>query len=163
MNTLKKLTLVLLLALTPATLYAADLSVTAVSIASTETVTRQVQFGESTSSNLLGAVYQKASDGKYYLCDADDPNNIPGALASGVVIAGAGADAYGLIALRGPVNVTLTSGTLDTTTAFFTSDTAGGVRPIADLDSDDYVCFLGMATSGTVFDVSIKKFGHQLP
>lgn len=163
-NYFKGILVALIMLLPSAWVLSADLSVTAVGLASQSTRYEQVQFGDDTSSAPFAAVYRDASDNKYYLCDADDPNGQPDkAMADGVVLVGAAADGYGQIVTSGPVTVTLSSGTLDASTTYFTSDTAGGVRPQADLDPNDFTCLLGMPTSTTVFDVSIKPFGHQQP
>ena len=46
--------------------------------------------------------------------------------------------------------------TLTPGTAYFLSDAAGGICPLADVGSGEYVCQLGIAKSATVLAVDIQ-------
>lgn len=49
------------------------------------------------------------------------------------------------------MGVTMTAGL-----AYYLSDTPGGMCPVADIGSGEYVCLLGLAASTTVFNVDIQ-------
>lgn len=55
------------------------------------------------------------------------------------------------------IGATLTAGT-----AYYLSDTAGGICPLADVGSGEYVCLLGLAKSTTVLTVDIQYPGVAL-
>jgi hypothetical protein len=59
----------------------------------------------------------------------------------------------------GPLTVgaTMTAGV-----AYYLSDTAGGICPVADLATGEYPSVLGIATSTTVLNVNIQTSGVAL-
>jgi hypothetical protein len=67
-------------------------------------------------------------------------------------------------ALNQPVNV-LTSGdvtigaTLTPNIAYYLSDTPGGICPIADVGTGEYLCLIGLAKSATVLSIGIEATG----
>ena len=79
--------------------------------------------------------------------------------ARGIALNGA-SDGQPLAVLTdGPVTIgaTLTAGV-----AYYLSDTPGGICPVADIGTGEYSVFLGLATSTSVLDVSIKARGVAL-
>ena len=55
------------------------------------------------------------------------------------------------------IGATLTAGT-----AYYLSDTAGGICPLADVGAGEYVCLIGMAKSTSVLAVDIQYPGVSL-
>ncbi|MEN6535645.1 MAG: hypothetical protein ABFD89_18420 [Bryobacteraceae bacterium] len=53
-------------------------------------------------------------------------------------------------------------GTLTAGVAYYLSDTPGGICPVADIGTGEYVCLLGIALSATVLDVDIHYSGVAL-
>lgn len=114
-------------------------------------VISQVQYGETISAGM--PVYQDASTLKYLKCDADA--SLAASVARGIAQEGGILDDYKLIQTGGPINVgaTLTQGE-----AYYVSDTAGGIKPHADLGTGDYITLLGHAISTSVLDMAIKAY-----
>lgn len=105
----------------------ADLIITAanVHIHDTTTITRTVQFGETMTAGQ--GCYLKSSDQKYWKADATTAS---GAFAAkGIVMVGAVADGYGIIAESGPVDV---GAALTVGVPYIVSETGGGIAPAAD-------------------------------
>jgi hypothetical protein len=46
---------------------------------------------------------------------------------------------------------------------YLVSDTAGGIMPVADRDTGDYVTRLGTASSATQLDLAIEATGIVVP
>lgn len=98
------------------------------------------------------AVYLDATTGKWALADADSAT-VAQRRAAGIALNGA--------ALNQPIKV-LTSGdvtigaTVTAGVAYYLSGTAGGICPVADIGTGEYVCLIGIATSATVIRVGIQ-------
>lgn len=126
----------------------ADISITAASVkpgASTTTLQR-VQYGATITQGQ--AVYPDDTDSnKYKLADADVAAS---ALAGGIAITPGVANDYGFVATLGPVNM---GATLAVGQTYVVSTTAGGVCPLSDLASGDYVRILGQATTTALLDL----------
>lgn len=91
------------------------------------------------------AVYRDATTGKWMLADNNSPT-LPARVASGIALSGA--------ALNQPVHVatggTVAAGaTLTPGTAYFLSDTPGGICPFADLATGENSMIVGIAVSAT--------------
>lgn len=54
-------------------------------------------------------------------------------------------------------------GTLVAGTAYYLSDTPGGIAPVADVGTGEYPTILGIATSTTVLKLKIQESGVALP
>lgn len=118
----------------------ADLSITAANVRSkSNTVTQLVQFGEAVTPGQ--AVYVSSS--KYYKADADDANKYA---ATAIAMSNASADDYGLIAVKGSINI---GAVTVEGTVYVVSDTAGGIKPTADLAAGDYTTILMVATDAS--------------
>lgn len=137
---------------------AADLSITPanVKVLGLTAQYRTVQYGETVTAGQ--AVYKKAADGKYW--KADNDVDAATATVAGIAYTGGAADGYGVIIVSGPMDLgaTLTAGTY-----YVLSSTAGGICPIADLTSSDYIVPLGVATTTGRILVDISNTGEQKP
>lgn len=135
----------------------ADITITAASVLSGAGAT--IEKGTAGATVTAGqAVYKAASDSKFKLADSNH--------ATAEV-----KEPYG-IALNGasdgqPLSV-LTAGlitigaTLVAGTAYYLSETPGGIQPAADLATGEKVSQIGIATSTTVMTVRIIKSGVTL-
>lgn len=83
------------------------------------------------------------------------------AATEGIAITPGVDDGFGLIATAG--SIVLVGATLVVGTVYITSDTAGGIRPIADVDSGDWVTILGVASTTTTLDLDIQRSAVQVP
>ena len=134
----------------------ADVTQTAANVHANGATTQasRVQFGETVTNG--NVVYLK-SDTKYWKCDADASEEA--ATAAGIVISANVADGYGYIQTSGPIDV---GGTLTAGVAYVASDTAGGIKPSADLGAGDYISHLGYATAADKLELAIKNHGVSL-
>lgn len=134
----------------------ADLTITATSVvAGSSATTTNGILGETVTA---GQAVYKAADGLYYKAD----NNSATALArqaTGIALNGGAINQPVPVLTAGPITIgaTVTAGV-----AYYLSDTAGGICPVADLGAGEYPCLLGMATSTTVIDVKIQYPGVSL-
>lgn len=101
------------------------------------------------------AVYKSSSTNKWMLADANSAT-VEARTATGIALNGA--------ALNQPVRVhksgDLTmNAVLTANVPYFLSDTPGGIAPIADVGSGEYLCQLGIAKSTTVLAVRIQATG----
>lgn len=135
----------------------ADLTITAASVVAGDGST--VVSGTAGVTITAGqAVYKDSTTGKYALADSDS-DTAAAKRAVGIALNGA--------ALNQPIKV-LTAGaitigaTLTAGTAYYLSDTAGGICPVADIGSGENVCLLGLAASASVLNVDIQNPGVTL-
>lgn len=137
---------------------ATDLVITAanVKIGGASAKTQDVVFGETVTNGQ--PVYLKASDGKYYKADNDASEAT--AEARGIALVGNSADGYGIIVTSGPIYIGATTAA---GMNYVVSSTAGGIAPVADLGSNDYITSLGHAISTTVIYVDIRAYAVQVP
>lgn len=135
----------------------ADLTITAANVAvEKEGATLiSVTFGEATTAGQ--SVYRNSTDSKYYLTDADLSRQA--AEVRGIVHTGGAADAVGLIVTSGPMDVgaTLTAGQ-----AYAASGTPGGIMPIDDWASGDWLSTLGVAEASDSLIVRPRAEGVQI-
>jgi hypothetical protein len=135
----------------------ADLTITAANVvAGSGAKTEQGTAGAAI--NAGQAVYRDATTGKYLLAD----NNSATAAAReprGLALNGASNGQPLSIITRGPVTI---GATLSAGVAYYLSDTAGGICPVADLASGEYPSIIGIATSTTVLNVNIQSAGVAL-
>lgn len=137
---------------------ATDLTITAanVKVGGSSAVIEQVTYGEAVTAGQ--PVYLKDSDGLYYKADNDASSET--AEVRGIALVGNSTSGVGVIVTRGPITIgaTVTAGM-----NYVASSTAGGIAPVADLGSNDYITSLGHAISTTVLYVDIKAYGVQVP
>lgn len=129
----------------------ADLTITAANVVAGENSTqKQRSAGETITAGK--AVYLSSATKKYMLADSNS-GTAEARKATGIALNGA--------SLNQPITVhefgDLTLGaTLTPGTAYYLSDTPGGICPLADVGSGEYVCQLGIAKSATVLAVNIQ-------
>lgn len=129
----------------------ADVSgITAVRVTD-NTQLRTVQYGATISAGQT--LYIDTADNEYKLADADDTSLDAG---RGIAITPGIDGGAGLIATGG--NIVLVGATLAIGTAYYLSDTAGGIKPAADLTTGDNVVLLGVASTATQLDLAIRDF-----
>ena len=126
----------------------ADLSsITAVRPTS-NTQTRLVQYGATIA---VGQPLYLATTGKYLLSDA---NASATAAAATVIAITPGVDTgYGIVAAAG--SIILVGTTMVVGTTYLASRNAGGIMPVSDRATGDYVTTLGTASTATQLDLSI--------
>lgn len=129
----------------------ADITVTAASVtAGSDSTTVSGTAGVTITAGQ--AVYLDSTTGKYALADSNSATAAQ-RRAGGIALNGA--------ALNQPIKV-LTSGditigaTVTAGVAYYLSDTPGGICPVADIGSGEYVNLIGIATSATVIRVGIQ-------
>lgn len=137
----------------------ADLTQTAANVAinTDSTDVSVVQAGESVTQGM--PVYLKASDGKYYQCDADASEDT--AEAKGIALTPASADGYFVMA--GPDGGVNLGATLTVGETYVISATKGAIAPVGDLITGDYVTQLGIATTASNLKLNINISGVQVP
>lgn len=98
------------------------------------------------------AVYLSSTTNRWMLADSN--SGTPEARrATGVALNGASAGQPVAVQKGGDITIgaTLTAGT-----AYYLSDTAGGICPVADVGSGEYVCLIGLARSASVLAIGIQ-------
>jgi hypothetical protein len=131
----------------------ADLSVTAASVAigASTTPTRVVQYGEAVTQGQ--PLYRNATDGKRYRCDAND--GVAKAAVAEIALTPGAADAYGLVALPSSTpgqSLVNLGATLAVGTVYAVSANVGGIAPIGDITSTQFVSVIGIATTTALLD-----------
>ena len=119
------------------------------------TQTRTVQYGATIAA---GQPIVKSGT-KYVLADADASAVL--AAAEGIAMTPGVNDGYGIMATGGSIILVGTTMTVGET--YLVSDTAGGIMPVADRDTGDYVTRLGTASSATQLDLAIEATGIVVP
>lgn len=130
----------------------ADLVITAASVAggSNANIDRSGSFGEAVTSGQ--AVYKSGTTQKWMKADSNSVT--PEARqAIGIALNGGALDQPVAVLKSGDITIgaTLTPGT-----AYYLSDTPGGICPLADVGTGEYVCEIGLAKSTSVLAVNIQ-------
>lgn len=121
--------------------------------------------GASKSSGIAGetiaqgkAVYLNSTTKKYMLADSNSAT-AEARQATGIALNGASLNQPINVQRSGPITIgaTLTPGT-----AYYLSDTPGGICPFADIGAGEYVCLIGLASSASVLSVNIQYPGVSL-
>jgi hypothetical protein len=127
----------------------ADLSITAANVVAGSGATKE--SGVAGATITAGqAVYKDASDGgKFKLADNDSAT---AAVRSfyGIALHGASSGQPLTVLKEGPITI---GATVAVGTVYMTSSTAGGIAPVADAATGDYVTVIGIGTSTTVIEV----------
>jgi hypothetical protein len=129
----------------------ADLSVTAASVVAGSNAEKESGLaGETITAGQ--PVYKSPPTGKYMKADSNSAT-AAARQARGIALNGAALDQPLTIAKSGDVTIgaTLTAGV-----AYYLSDTAGGICPVADVGSGEYVCLLGLAKTVSILTVDIQ-------
>ena len=103
-------------------------------------------------------VYLDTSTNRYRLADsnaATEAARIP----RGIALNGAATDQPLTIQTTGDIAI---GATLVEGTAYYLSDTPGGIAPRADIGAGEYVCLIGLAKSTSVLGVNIQYSGVSL-
>lgn len=133
----------------------ADLSITAANVAAGAGA--QIDAGTAGATITAGqAVYLDSTTKKYLLADS---NGTGTRTPSGFALNGASNNQPLSVLRSGPITI---GATLAPGTAYYLSDTPGGVCPVADVASGENVVLLGLATSASVLKVDIQASGVTL-
>lgn len=151
------LTCAALLLGTAAPAFAADLSITAASVA--KGTNAVIEHGTAGATITAGqAVYFDSAAGTWKL--ADD-NSATAAARSPKGFALNGAASGQPLTVHKSGNITI-GATLTAGVAYYLSDTPGGICPVADLTTGEYPTIVGIATSTTVLKVQFLESGVAL-
>lgn len=137
----------------------ADLTITAAQVLkSTGAVVETGNAGETITQGQ--SVYRKAADKEIYKADA----NVTAAEAAAVGIALNSAADGQPIKFQTDGSITLGAGAAPVEgTVYVVSATAGGIAPVADLVSTNYVTTLGVGNGSNGIDMILKATGSQVP
>jgi hypothetical protein len=129
----------------------ADLSITAANVvAGAGAVTENGSAGEAVTAGQ--PVYKDPTSNKYMKADSNSAT-VAARQARGIALNGAALDQPLVIHRAGDITLgaVLTPGT-----AYYLSDAPGGICPLADVGTGEYVCQLGIAKSASVLAVNIQ-------
>lgn len=135
----------------------ADLVITAANVvAGADASIADGQAGEAITAGK--AVYKSSTTKKWMLADSNSAT-AEARQAKGIALNGASLNQPVTVLTGGSVTIgaALTAGT-----AYYLSDTPGGICPIADVGAGEYVCLLGLAASASVLNVNIQFPGVSL-
>lgn len=133
-----------------------DISITAANVLKgTNAVTENGHAGETITAGQ--AVYLDATTNKYKLADANGAAALR--VPRGIALNGASDGQPLQVQTRGSIAIgaTLTAGV-----TYYLSSDPGGICPLADVGSGEYVCIIGIATSTSVLALGINASGATL-
>ena len=128
-----------------------DLSITAANVIAGSDAVRE--NGTSGATITAGqAVYKSSSTGRYLLAD-NNSATVEARRASAIALNGASDGQPITVQRAGDITIgaMMTAGV-----AYYLSDTAGGICPVADVGSGEYVCLIGIAKSTSVLAIGIQ-------
>lgn len=135
----------------------ADLSITAANVvASSSAKRKQGVAGETIAAGK--SVYLNSTSKKWMLADSNS-GTAEARISGGVALNGASLDQPLVIAYDGDVTI---GATLVAGTAYYQSETAGGIQPQGDLGSGENVCLIGIAKSASVLAIGIQNVSVTL-
>lgn len=135
----------------------ADLTVTAASVLpGSNAAVVQGTAGETITAGKV--VYQSSTTKKWMLADS---NSATAEVRQAQGIALNGASLNQPISVQKSGDIT-TGATMTAGVALYLSDTPGGICPVADVGSGEYVCLLGVTKSTTVLALDIQYSGVAL-
>lgn len=129
----------------------ADLVITAASVVAGENATKKEGLaGEAITAGQT--VYLSSTTRKWMKADSNSAT-AEAREAIGIALNGAALNQPLEVQTKGQITIgaALTAGT-----AYYLSDTAGGICPLADVGSGEYVCQLGLASSTSVLDLDVQ-------
>ncbi len=135
----------------------ADLTITAANVvAGVNAVKKDGIAGEAITAGK--AVYQASATKKWMLADSNSAT-AEARKAIGIALNGAALNQPIAVQTSGDITIgaTLTAGD-----ALYLSDTPGGICPLADVGSGEFVCQLGLAKSTTVLALAVQFPGVSL-
>lgn len=130
-----------------------DLSITPANTVTVNGTTEQGLAGETITAGM--AVYLDASSGKYLKSDSNSAT-VAARGVRGVALNGASLNQP--LAVQRTGDVTL-GATLVANTSYYLSDTPGGICPLADVGTGEYLTLMGVAISTTVLRLGILSTG----
>ena len=137
--------------------YAVDLSITPASVTTTSTSFKDITAGATITAGQ--AIYQDSTDNeKGKLADANDTS--AKAVVVGIALHGAASGQPLRIQTGG--NITI-GATVTVGKVYVLSETAGGIKPIDDIDMSDYVTVIGVGTTSAIIKMNITVSGVQVP
>lgn len=104
------------------------------------------------------AVYLSSTTGKWMLADSNSAT-VEARRAGGIALNGASLNQPITVHKAGDITI---GAAIVAGTAYFLSDTPGGICVLADVGSGEYICQLGLAKSTTVLAVAIQFPGVAL-
>lgn len=129
----------------------ADIAITAASVISgSGAVFKDGTAGEAVTAGKVG--YFNTSTRRWMLADADSAT-VQARKAIGVFLNSAGTGQPVKVQTEGPITI---GGTLTAGVGYYLSGTAGGICPVADVGTGEYVCLLGLAISTTVLNLDVQ-------
>lgn len=134
----------------------ADLIITAANVVRVNGTTKSDKvFGETCTAGQT--VVLKETDSRWWKAD----NNVDAATASigGIALNGGAAGQPAVVLQNGDVTI---GATVAVGSTYVVSATAGGICPIADLASTNFVSYVGYAISTTVLRLNILPTGYQV-
>ncbi|WP_342248610.1 hypothetical protein [Sphingomonas sp. OTU376] len=136
----------------------ADLSITAALVLAG--VGANLDFGGKAGATITAGkvVYEDDTTNRYGLADSN--GSAAAKQAKGIALGGASDGQYLAVLRAGPITI---GATLVPGTAYYLSDTPGGICPLADVGSGENVVQIGIAASTTVLHVDIQNPGVTLP
>lgn len=118
----------------------ADLTITASSVLPSSTAVKRT--GKAGEAITAGQPVYQDSDGLWWQADADD--TATKAAAGGIAVSSAEGAGQSVVVATEDDNFTV-GATLEAGTAYGVSATKGGIAPLSDLMTGDYITFLGVA------------------
>lgn len=132
----------------------ADLSLTAANVVSGSNAVRENgTAGETIAAGK--ALYKSSTTNKWMLADS---NSATAEARAAIAIALNGASLNQPITVQRSGQVTI-GGTVTAGIEYYLSDTPGGICPVADVGSGEYVCLVGVATTAAILDLNFKYTG----
>lgn len=128
-----------------------DLSITAANVVAGDDATKKEGLaGETITAGQ--AVYLSSTSHKWMKADSNSAT-AEAREAIGIALNGAALNQPVEVQTKGQITIgaTLTAGT-----AYYLSDTAGGICPLADVGSGEYVCLLGLAASASLLNLDVQ-------
>lgn len=132
----------------------ADLSITAASVvAGADSVQERGILGETV---LAGQpLYFDTTTRKWFKADSNAGTELV-RKAKGIALNGGAVNQPVMVHKSGDITI---GATLVAGAAYYLSDTPGGICPVADVGTGEYVCLIGLAKSTTVLAVDIQYTG----
>ncbi|MBA3576188.1 MAG: hypothetical protein H0W39_01030 [Sphingomonas sp.] len=103
-------------------------------------------------------VYKSPTTKKYMKADSNS-GTAEARRAEGIALNGASLNQPLVVQRSGDITI---GGTLVAGAAYFLSDTPGGICPLADVGTGEYICQLGLAKSASVLAINIQYPGVAL-
>lgn len=137
----------------------ADLSITAANVAAEEGAVSKQEWVAGATITAGQAVYIDTAASNVAKLAQSDGTELEGTV-KGIALNGASSGQPVIIAVSGSLDI---GATLTVGQTYVLSQTAGGIAPIADLTTGDYVSHIGVATAADTLRLSIVNSGVEVP